>query len=199
MKTFLHVGCGQNRKEQTTRGFNTPEWHELRLDIDANVNPDIVGTMTDMSALADASVDALFSSHNIEHLYPHDVPLALKEFLRVLKPDGFVVITCPDLQPVCALVAEDKLVDTAYVSAAGPITPLDILYGHRVSMALGNHYMAHRCGFTKKVMLATLQAAGFGAVAIISRPQYFDLYALASKSYRSETEVRLLAGEHFPA
>jgi predicted SAM-dependent methyltransferase len=109
MKTFLHVGCGPKRKDQTTRGINVPEWSEQRLDIDASVAPDIIGTMTDMSAVADAAVDAVFSSHNIEHLYPHEVPLALAEFKRVLKPDGFVVITCPDLQSVCALVAEDKL------------------------------------------------------------------------------------------
>ena len=95
MPTFLHIGCGPKRKEQTTRGFNTADWNELRLDIDASVAPDITGTMTDMSALADASVDAIFSSHNIEHLYPHEVPVALAEFKRVLKPDGFAVITCP--------------------------------------------------------------------------------------------------------
>jgi hypothetical protein len=84
MATLLHVGCGPNRKEQTTRGFNTPEWHELRLDIDPSVAPDVVGTMTDMAAVADASVDAIFSSHNLEHLEAHEVPVALKEFLRVL-------------------------------------------------------------------------------------------------------------------
>ncbi len=39
MKTFLHVGCGPKRKNQTTRGFNTPDWTELRLDIDAGVAP----------------------------------------------------------------------------------------------------------------------------------------------------------------
>jgi predicted SAM-dependent methyltransferase len=50
---------------------------ELRLDIDASVAPDIVATMTDMSRVADASVDAVFSSHNIEHLDPHEVPVAL--------------------------------------------------------------------------------------------------------------------------
>jgi ubiquinone/menaquinone biosynthesis C-methylase UbiE len=54
--------------------------------------------MTDMSAVADASVDAIFSSHNIEHLYPHEVPVALGEFLRVLKPDGFAIITWGTLQ-----------------------------------------------------------------------------------------------------
>ena len=64
-------------------GFNTEAWIELCLDIDEQVSPDIVGTMTNMSAVADTSVDAIFSSHNIEHLYPHEVPLALKDFPKV--------------------------------------------------------------------------------------------------------------------
>lgn len=200
MKTFLHVGCGPKRKDQTTRGFNTAEWNEQRLDIDEGVNPDIVGTMTDMSAVPDASVDAIFSSHNIEHLYAHEVPLALAEFKRALKPDGFVVITCPDLQSVCALVAQDKLTEAAYTSPAGPIAPIDILYGHRPPMARGNLYMAHRCGFTQKVLTGTLQAAGFVAVAAKRREHpYYDLWAAASKGPVEEAELRALALAHFPA
>lgn len=199
MKTFLHIGCGAKRKGQTTRGFNSPEWQELRLDIDESVAPDIVGSMTDLSALADESVDAIFSSHNIEHLYPHEVPLALKEFLRVLKPEGFAVITCPDLQSVCRLVAEDKLTEPAYTAPAGPIAPLDILYGHRPALARGNLYMAHRCGFTQKVLIATLQAAGFAMIASKARPAHFDLWAVASKGVRTHEEMRALAAAHFPA
>lgn len=198
-RLFLHIGCGPKRKEQTTRGFNTPEWHELRLDIDPAVKPDIVGTMTDMSAVADASVDAIFSSHNIEHLYPHEVPVALKEFLRVLKPDGFAVITCPDLQSVCALVAEGKLTETAYSSPAGPIAPIDILYGYRPAMAKGNLYMAHRCGFTERVLIGTLRAAGFAAVVSRRRPApFFDLWAIAKKGPTDEASLRALAAAHFP-
>ncbi len=199
MKTFLHVGCGPKHKDQTTRGFNSPDLQELRLDIDQSVAPDIVGTMTDMSTVADASVDALFSSHNIEHLYRHEVPVALAEFKRVLRPDGFVVITCPDLQSVCALVAQDKLLDPAYTSPAGPITPLDILYGHRPPMARGNLYMAHRCGFTQKVLSGTLQASGFVAVAAKRREHpYYDLWALATVALMPEAELRQLAAGHFP-
>ena len=200
MPNFLHVGCGPKRKNQTTHGFNTPEWAEIRLDIDASVQPDVIGTMVDLSAVESDSVDAIYSSHNIEHLYPHEVPLALAEFLRVLKPDGFFVVTCPDLQSVCKLIAEDKLTDTAYTSPAGPIAPLDILYGHRPAMAKGNLYMAHRCGFTQKVLSGTLQSCGFKSVATMARGRapFFDLFALASKSERSEAELRLLAGQHFP-
>lgn len=199
MKTFLHVGCGPKHKDQTTRGFNTPDWLERRLDIDASVKPDVVGTMTDMSAVPSGSVQAVFSSHNIEHLYPHEVPLALTEFLRVLDEEGFAVITCPDLQSVCQLVAEDKLTEPAYVSPAGPIAPLDILYGHRPPMARGNLFMSHRCGFTRKVLLGTLQAAGFKSVAAMARPKHFDLWALATKTVMDEAALRELAAAHFPA
>src|SRR3989338_1853522 len=199
VKTFLHVGCGPKNKSSTTKGFASADWHELRFDIDETVAPDIVGTMTDMSQVADASVDAIFSSHNIEHLYPHEVPLALAEFKRVLKPDGFAVITCPDLQSVCALIAEDKLTEPAYTAPAGPIAPIDILYGHRPAMARGNLYMAHRCGFTGKVLSGTLQAAGFATVASmrLGHPCY-DLYAVSTKAALGEAELRALAAAHFP-
>ena len=174
---FLHVGCG--RKTQRYTPFAGKDWREIRLDIDASVAPDLVGTMTDLSAVDDQSVDSVFSSHNIEHLYPHDVPTALAEFKRVLKPDGFVLITCPDLQSVCALVAQDKLTEPAYQSSQGPISPIDIIYGHRAAMQAGNLYMAHRCGFTKTVLSATLQVAGFSSL-VKNRPEHFDLWAFGS-------------------
>jgi predicted SAM-dependent methyltransferase len=200
MKTFLHAGCGAARKDRTTRGFNTPEWNELRYDIDAAVGPDIVGSVLDMSALASASVDAIYSSHNLEHLYPHEVPLALAEFIRVLKPEGFLLVTCPDLQSVCALIADDKLTEPAYTSPAGPIAPLDILYGHRESMARGNLFMAHRCGFTAKVLTGTLYAAGFAKVAAKRRghPSY-DVHAVATVASMGDDGILAMARLHFPA
>jgi hypothetical protein len=110
------------------------------------------------------------------------------------------VVTCPDLQSVCKLVAEDMLTEPAYASPAGPIAPLDILYGHRPSMARGNLYMAHRCGFTQRVLDGTLRSCGFQAVATTARGHapYFDLFALASKSARSEEQMRQMAVLHFP-
>jgi len=196
MKSFLHVGCGQNRKDRTTFGFS--DWNEIRFDIDESVQPDLIGTMTDMSSVSSESIDAVFSSHNIEHLYPHDVPIALSEFLRVLKPDGFAVITCPDLQSVCSLIAEDKLIEPAYISPAGPIAPLDILYGHRPQLRSGNLYMAHHCGFTQKVLTETLKFAGFKGVVSEKRgAPFFDLWALACKENLNEEVLNALADTHF--
>jgi ubiquinone/menaquinone biosynthesis C-methylase UbiE len=154
--------------------------------------------MTDMSAVPSASVDAVYSSHNIEHLYPHEVPLALAEFRRVLRPQGFVVVTCPDLQSVCEAVAADRLTEPLYRSASGPVAPLDILYGHRPALAAGNLYMAHRCGFTRKVLGNTLQQAGFRAIALRRRPAAFDLWALARVEPMEQDALQALVNEHFP-
>ena len=196
-KTFLHVGCGLKNKEKTTNEF--ANWKEIRFDIDESVKPDLLGSMTDMRNVANESVDAIYSSHNIEHLYPHEVPLALFEFLRVLKPNGYLVLTCPDLQSVCALIAEDKLTEPAYISPAGSIAPIDILYGHRPAMQQGNLYMAHRCGFTQKVLANTMQVAGFKKTATKRRQSpFFDLWVLASKIEITDEEITIMANLQFP-
>jgi len=199
-KKLLHVGCGQKTKMETTPGFKLNEWIETRFDIDSRVEPDIVGSILKMDVIDNNCYDAVFSSHNIEHLYPHEVPAALLEFNRVLNDDGFVVITCPDLQSVCELVSQDKLTDAAYNSPAGPITPLDILYGHRASLQQGHHYMAHKCGFTLKVLMGTLKAAQFVKVAGLKRRHpFYDLWVIASKANLDEKQLRDLALSHFPS
>ena len=96
------------------------------------------------------------------------------------------------------MVAEDKLTEPAYTSPAGPIAPIDILYGLRSSMANGNLYMSHRCGFTEKVLSGTLKASGFKKVATTKRGHpYFDLWALGTKQDISDDKLISLAQAHF--
>lgn len=195
-KTVLHVGPGHRPNgAQLPRAFQHNDWQEIRLDIDPTNEPDILGSMLDMAAVQSESMDALYSAHNIEHVFAHEVPVVLTEFLRVLKPTGYLVITCPDLQTVCALVAEDKLTDAAYTAQAGIITPLDILYGHGAAMAAGHHYMAHKCGFTLKTLTTALQNAGFKTIAGKRRERGLDLWLVAVKSAMPESELRALAGQ----
>ncbi|CAK0769538.1 SAM-dependent methyltransferase [Gammaproteobacteria bacterium] len=195
---LLHVGCGGATKINTSPGFQSENWREVRLDINPGVNPDIVGSILDMSMIPTKSVDGVFSSHTLEHLYPHEVPIALTEIRRVLKSEGIFLVTVPDLQSVAQLIVEDKFTECIYISAAGPIRPLDILYGHEPSLAMGNLYMAHHGGFTLTTLVGILKKAGFVSVAGMRRNNKFDLWVLATEQNVEDAKLRELAAQYFP-
>lgn len=180
LRSLLHVGCGVADPRKLPPAFFAPgEWREVRLDLDPGVAPDILASITDMTAVGTATFDAVWSAHNLEHLFAHEVPLALREFRRVLRPGGFALITLPDLQRVAELVAQDRLAEPAYLSPAGPIAPLDMLYGHGAAIAAGNHFMAHRTGFTARSLEAALVAARFDSVRV-TRDDGYALWATAT-------------------
>ena len=194
---FLHVGCG-SQKQIELKGFNSLEWEEIRFDIDEKIKPDIVGTLTDMSKVMNESVDAVYSSHNIEHIYAHEVPIALKEFFRVLKPEGFVVITCPDLKTVCEAIIKDQLLQPLYRSPTGDIAPIDILYGHRLYLMQGKEFMSHKCGFTYQSLCSAFYEAGFKTTFGGSRPNYYDLWLIAFKNLKTHEEIGKVAPIFLP-
>ena len=198
MKTFLHVGCGPLDKSFCL-GFENDDWSEIRLDIDKDVNPDIVGTLTDMNSVETGSVDAIYSSHNIEHIFPHEIPIALKEFYRVLNDDGIVVITCPDIQSVGEALSQDKLMEPLYDSPMGAVTPFDILYGHRETTINSNIFMAHKSGFTYSLLDRVFSEAGFEARVGGRRPEGFDLYLVAFKQKKSDEELTKIATPFLPS
>ncbi|MFO1151923.1 MAG: class I SAM-dependent methyltransferase [Alsobacter sp.] len=175
--TLLHVGCGPYQPDKLHPWFRGPRWREIRLDIDPRVRPDIVASLTDLGCFPDGSVDAVWSSHNIEHLHEHELEIALAEIVRVLKPTGFALFTTPDLVRVAQEIAAGRLEDTLYVSPAGPITPIDVLYGLRRSIAAGNGFMAHRTGFSVDRLGRVLVEAGF-AEARVWPGRSFDLWAV---------------------
>ena len=197
MRTLLHVGCSSQDKSGL-KGFNSDDWSEIRFDIDPSVHPDIEGTLTDMDAVATESVDAIYSSHNIEHVFPHEVHTVLLEFHRVLKQDGIVVLTCPDLVSVCQAVVNDRLMETLYVSPAGPIAPIDILYGHRDAVANGKIYMAHKTGFTYSTLQDAFFKAGFKFNIGAARPRNFDLWIVSFKQLLSNEEAMKIAVNFLP-
>ncbi|HZK89103.1 MAG TPA: methyltransferase domain-containing protein [Stellaceae bacterium] len=177
-KLVLNVGCGFAGRGLHA-SFQGSEWRELRLDIDPSVSPDIISSIVHMRPVEDSSVDAIWSSHNLEHLYRHEVPAALGEFMRVLRPGGELLVTLPDLQRVAELVMNDRLEDEAYVSPSGPISALDMIYGHTASLARGNEYMAHKSGFTSRTLMRLLMEAGFTAGTL--EREGFSLWARAYK------------------
>jgi len=175
-RVLVNVGCGP-RGSRLPAYFNG--WRQLRVDIDATVEPDIVADLTDLSAIPDRSADAVWAAHCIEHLYEHQVRLALAEFRRVLRDDGFVCVIVPDLQTVAQYIASDRLHEPLYQSQAGPVTPHDIVFGYGAGIARGRTSMAHRCGFTPGVLQRCFQRLPFGEVLLRRRSTQFELAAVA--------------------
>ena len=193
MKTLLHVGCGHSNITELN-GFIFSEWKEIRFDIDEKVKPDIVGSLTEMSSVQTGSVDAIYSAYNIDHIYAHEVPIAFKEFHRVLNDDGIVVLRCPDIQTICEVISQDKLLEPLYESPMGPIYPIDILFGNRQQISGGNEFMAKKVGFTYSVLNQTFGEAGFQARYGGRMPNNGgELAIVAFKQKKSEEEIKKIA------
>lgn len=159
--SLLHVGCGSESLPEFMSGFV-----ETRLDIDDSKNPDIVASMLDMGDIGE--YDCIFCNHALEHVYPFEVQIALKEFKRCLKPGGYAIIFVPDLEDVKA--TQDVILE----SPSGPISGLDMIYGYSKAMREGNLFMAHKCGFTAE----TLEQAFDGLAFTIVKAQRLKNYNL---------------------
>jgi len=161
IKNVLNVGGGSKAIQLP------PEYthftHTL-LDIDPKGEPDIVCDARELTTLEATQFDAVYCSHNLEHYYRHEVPLVLAGFLHVLKDGGFAHIKVPDIQGVMHAVVDNDMDidDVLYQSPAGPIMVLDVLYGYGVEIEQsGQHFYAHKTGFTKISLIRALQKAGF--------------------------------------
>jgi ubiquinone/menaquinone biosynthesis C-methylase UbiE len=181
MKIVLNVG-GNNRAIPLPARYEGYD-HWL-LDIDPAGEPDIVGDARELANLDPGQFDAVYCSHNLEHYYRHDVPRVLAGFLHVLKDGGFAQIRVPDIEEVMRYTVAQKLdiEDVLYQSVAGPIMVTDVLYGYGAEIERsGEHFYAHKTGFTQKSLARMLAAAGFADISIHGNAAGFELDALAFK------------------
>jgi SAM-dependent methyltransferase len=118
--------------------------------------------------------DAIFSSHVVEHLYPHEVSVALAELYRVTAPGGFAMVIVPDLEGVPATD------DVLFECSIGPLSGLDLIYGCRYDLER-SPYMAHHSGFVSRTLEDAMKAAGFEVVTMKRLPEY-NLMAVGQKA-----------------
>lgn len=167
-KSVLSVGSGpEEMKEWQEQGFVVK-----RLDIEPRTNPDICASMTDMGEIGD--FDVVYCCHALEHLYPHEVYQALKEFLRVLKVGGTAIILVPDLEDVRP--TEELLKD---YPGNDRISGLHLYYGDFQQIP-EFPFMAHHSGFISATLLHALEGAGF-ANNRTCRMAHYNLLGLGMK------------------
>lgn len=85
----LDIGCGPYKAFPHFIGVdNGHHWGMQGADIKSEGD--------DLSLFSDGSVDTVFSSHLLEHFPYEKVPAALKEWMRVTKTGGHVILYLPD-------------------------------------------------------------------------------------------------------
>lgn len=86
----LDLGCGPFKAFPCMTGVdNGHHWGTQGADV-------VVETAEDLSIFATQSHDLVYSSHLLEHIEYEKVPATLKEWMRVLKPGGHLVLYLPD-------------------------------------------------------------------------------------------------------
>jgi ADP-heptose:LPS heptosyltransferase len=89
--TVLDLGCGPRKVLPHVLGVDSCADTEL---FGIKIRPDIkVADCADLSDFGSATCDSIFSSHLLEHIV--DTEAALREWWRVLKKDGYLVLYLP--------------------------------------------------------------------------------------------------------
>ena len=83
----LDLGCGQRKVWPHCIGMDDGKYGKGEADV--------IGDISDLSMFADKSMDFVFSSHALEDFEDDCVPILLKEWARVIKTDGYLVLYIP--------------------------------------------------------------------------------------------------------
>lgn len=90
----LDMGCGPHKVYPIAIGIDN------RIDaklFGIDIRPDVpVETCERLDLFGDASADTIFSSHLLEHFPYESVPNVLREWRRILKPGGHLILYLPD-------------------------------------------------------------------------------------------------------
>jgi predicted SAM-dependent methyltransferase len=118
----------------------------------------------------DNSVQYIFASHVIEHVYrSNELPVLLSELRRVLQPGGVMRIIVPDIEKCIRAYAgndaqyfEERSKTWAW--AAGCKTPLDHFLGYAGANQTLENFGGHKYGYDLQTLSLALSEAGFSAV-----------------------------------
>jgi predicted SAM-dependent methyltransferase len=111
-------------------------------------------TLLNSLPIYDQQADEVHAYHFIEHVYAWEAPAVIREFRRILKPGGRLVLELPNLEKAC----KNLLQKTTDQYSMWP------LYGDPGTM---DPFMCHRWGYTPKTITALLKGAGFKRIAVL--------------------------------
>jgi predicted SAM-dependent methyltransferase len=128
-----------------------PDWKIF--DIENRPEVDYVGDASDLSQFEDESIETIYASHVLEHFYHslhNEVIFTLAEWYRVLKKEGQIMISVPDLQVLSWLYSRPN------IDVMTRLHIMRIMFGGQT-----NQYDVHKVGFDYEILCLYLAEVGF--------------------------------------
>jgi predicted SAM-dependent methyltransferase len=141
-----------------------PDWKIL--DVEPRPEVDYIADASDLSQFESDSVEAIYASHVLEHFHyrlNNELLNTLREWHRVLKPGGKLLISVPDLKILCWLYLHPNLVFVERHHL------MSILFGGQTNM-----YDVHKVGFDFDILAIYLEEAGFRDYEQVSEFNLFN-------------------------
>jgi predicted SAM-dependent methyltransferase len=176
----LHLGCGSRRRE----GY-------VNIDARETAATDVVAKAWELVGFADNSVDEIYSRHMLEHLYPEDAELALREWQRILVPGGRLHLIVPDLEFHCRQLlgrARSRFPDQRK-HAFGSI------FGWRADDFGGSKYDVHLWGYDYEELSSLVMRYGFADISRLREGTDTEAWHLNIQAFKLSAEA---AGEPAP-
>lgn len=159
----LDIGAGQG-------GYYMPDGERITVDQDPKTKPDILCDARDIP-LDDCFADVVYSSHLLEHFGQREVISVLKEWVRVLKTGGKMVIVVPNLVWASLRILEG-LNDPVQASRA-----MFMYFSAQQGDPKEAFNDVHRSGYTPAALKAVLeQVPGLGEIEIHTSDGNYDLW-----------------------
>jgi len=151
----LHIGCGSNVRDGWLNADLFP-WSSTILHLDA----------TSSFPIGDEELDYIFSEHMIEHIAYSEGALMLSECYRILRENGKIRISTPDLAFLIDLYKSEKTdLQKEYVQCAADRI-IKVPPGYGDTFVINNFVRAwgHKFIYDEKTLRASLEKAGFSEV-----------------------------------
>jgi hypothetical protein len=143
----LNLGCG----DKILSGYVNVDVVASR----AGKSPDVICDLHQLVPFADDHADEILAVHVIEHFWRWEVEDILREWVRVLKPGGRMVLECPNLAAACeAFLANPE--QASRPDAAGQRT-MWVFYG---DPQWKDPLMVHRWGYTPGSLAKLMERCG---------------------------------------
>jgi SAM-dependent methyltransferase len=96
----LNLGCG----DKILDGYVNVDVADQR----AGKLPDVICDVRKLENFSDNYADEIMAIHVVEHFWRWEVVGILKEWVRVLKPGGKMILECPNLKSACEEFLKDS-------------------------------------------------------------------------------------------